>query len=706
MFNMQRQKNKFFVGLILLILLIPHTVFCSSFNDAKSAMANGEYAEAVGYWTQYLSAATDPDRVELFIRRGEAYRALGFYNEAQTDFESAIDIARNMNSPVMETAAMQSLGYVYFLKRDLAMAESLLRNSFAKSETLNQPVLSAACANRLGIVLYNEAKISESYTFYKKALDHIKRADDPGLEATIRLNIARVLSDQNLAMAEILEAKNKVDLVESPYERAELLMNIAASVQQMGMEKQKTKFCYDTLQEANIIAKNLGTFRLRSLSAGMMGAIYERNGRISEALSLTDKAIDAAQYIESHELLLKWKWQKGRLLNVQGKRIKAIEAYRQAVDHIQAIRQDIPISYHDGRSSFRETLSPIYLGLADLLLQQAKDENEDTIQKYLFREAQKTVELIKQSELRDYFKDPCISARSHQIESLLPATAVIYPIILPDRLELLADIDGKLHLAEGHVTAEKFESTVIKLAQCLRNGSAFKKLSQDVHKWVIDPLMPILDKNHVNTLVFVPDGVLRLIPISALWDGERFLVERYAVAIVPCMTLLDANPLSRKDIKPLLAGMSVPGPVVFELPSNLWDLLSETAMSNVDRGVRGLQIAVEKLKTSDKMDPLRKDQKEVGEKIKKILSLPGVAKEISQLAQEMQGQILLNEEFQMDHFSTELKEQSYRVIHIASHGFFGGAPEQNFIMAYDKILDMNQLEALIKSKQFATEPVE
>ncbi|MFH0731124.1 MAG: CHAT domain-containing protein [Pseudomonadota bacterium] len=43
---------------------------------------------------------------------------------------------------------------------------------------------------------------------------------------------------------------------------------------------------------------------------------------------------------------------------------------------------------------------------------------------------------------------------------------------------------------------------------------------------------------------------------------------------------------------------------------------------------------------------------------------------------------------------------------VASHGYFGGSPEQNFIMTYDKLMDMPMLEALVKPKQFAAHPVE
>lgn len=49
---------------------------------------------------------------------------------------------------------------------------------------------------------------------------------------------------------------------------------------------------------------------------------------------------------------------------------------------------------------------------------------------------------------------------------------------------------------------------------------------------------------------------------------------------------------------------------------------------------------------------------------------------------------------------------NYRIIHIASHGFLGGTPDQNFIMTYDKCLNMNHLEDYIKPKQLAEQPIE
>jgi hypothetical protein len=71
----------------------------------------------------------------------------------------------------------------------------------------------------------------------------------------------------------------------------------------------------------------------------------------------------------------------------------AIDAYRRAIYQFQSVRQDILFAYSRGRfSSFKETLAPIYLGLVDLLLQQAATETDAEREQELLREARDTLE--------------------------------------------------------------------------------------------------------------------------------------------------------------------------------------------------------------------------------------------------------------------------------------------------------------------------
>jgi len=69
-------------------------------------------------------------------------------------------------------------------------------------------------------------------------------------------------------------------------------------------------------------------------------------------------------------------------------------------------------------------------------------------------------------------------------------------------------------------------------------GDTFRQPSQALYKWLLADAAPWLESQHVDTLVFVPSGPLRTIPLGALLDGNTFVIERYSVATTPAITLI------------------------------------------------------------------------------------------------------------------------------------------------------------------------
>jgi CHAT domain-containing protein len=697
---------------ILLGLWVPWTVSAA----CPCKETDGSVA-SVSHLSRQLDSLDGSERISALIRRGEAYRGMGHFRDAEADFREAFDAARDQKHSVLEIVAAQSLGYIHFLKNDPVQAESLLRFAFEKANAQNRPDLIAGCANRLGGVLFSRDQREAAVELYGFALENVFKADDPGLEAAIYRNLASALTEDARAMEALDAAGKAAARVSCIDERVELLLGIAAEAQSRKGRGAALSFSYPLLHSAYILVtgdldnpadeSSFGRLRLQSLAAGELGALYEHQGRVAEAIGLTGEALSAAQQLRSPELLLRWEWQLGRLLKTRGDRKPAIAAYRRAVSHIEAIRQDIPIQYQNGRSSFRETLAPIYLDLAEMLLQQFGKESADIIRQSLLREARETVERIKRSEMQDYFRDRCIASHSRQIESLSGTTAVLYPIVLPDRLELLVDIGGRLYLQSVAVTRENLEMAALRFAHRLRNRAFHDKPARQLCSWLIDPVSALLEEHHVNTIVFVPDGGLRLIPIAALWDGNRFLVERYAIVTTPGLTLIDPDPLPRGDMSALLAGMSKPGPVVMDLPPPLWDAYRAMEIQLPERGLRGVPVGVGQLRSSEGLvTETRAARSAEADLVQQALVLPGVEKEIHALSGLLKSQVIFNEDFQLERFRAEVEKHPFSVVHIASHGYFGGAPDQNFIMTYDKLLSMGVLEAMVKPKQFAERPVE
>jgi CHAT domain-containing protein len=60
----------------------------------------------------------------------------------------------------------------------------------------------------------------------------------------------------------------------------------------------------------------------------------------------------------------------------------------------------------------------------------------------------------------------------------------------------------------------------------------------------------------INSIVFIPDEGLRSLPLAALHDGEKFLVETYSVALMPSFSLTNTDPVDIQQAQVLAMGVS------------------------------------------------------------------------------------------------------------------------------------------------------
>ena len=653
--------------------------------------------------SRQLSGAKGVERIKLLIQRGEAFQSAGHYSEAESDFTLARDLAADMGRRELVLLGEHALGYLSFFQADPDNARQTLSRILDQARSLGLTGLAASCAHRLGMVLSATGRREEGYSFYREALVLAEKAGDSGMEAGILTNQAQILSNDGQAMAALKKAWKMADQVGDPMERAALLLGIGSGAINRQTDPGRL-LGFDVLTQALALAEAQKWDRGQSQALGRIGQLYEELGQNEEALKATGRALEKARGIQAHDLLMAWEWQLGRILKTMGKNQKALSALRRAVYYADILKKDLP--RHSLAHSFYGRLSAIHQDLADLLLSRADLISDEQMRQKMLREAQEVIEGAKVSELRDFFRDPCLGALSRGIETLSPDTAVLYPVLLPDRLVLLLEAGGKLIQKVSTIQKDRLNRLSMEFAHALRKGLEFNELAGELYNVLIRPVSPVLETHQIKTLVYVPGGVLRLLPLAALMDGDTFLVEKYALVTAPGLTLLDPAPFREEGKKSLVAGLSEPGPVIYDLPSSVWQAIGNQDQSDIKTSIRGLVLEV--VSTTGTGGPHRPDQasEKQGHRVREALALPGVKHEIKALSGRLDAKVLFNDTFRLEDFSMELKEHPYSIIHIASHGFFGGAPEQNFIMTYDRRLDMNDLESLIRPKQLADHPVE
>jgi len=152
-------------------------------------------------------------------------------------------------------------------------------------------------------------------------------------------------------------------------------------------------------------------------------------------------------------------------------------------------------------------------------------------------------ELSKNRNSDPAFVDPNeLAQKAKAIVDAQPSTVLIYPLVLKDKILLLWTSKGGVFksVAIPNVTESQVEVTVMRFRHLLQNRRSsieeIKATSKQLYEWLVKPLEQELKANKIQNLVFAQDRSTRYIPMTTLFDGEKYLIENYTVS-----TVLSAN---------------------------------------------------------------------------------------------------------------------------------------------------------------------
>jgi CHAT domain-containing protein len=393
-----------------------------------------------------------------------------------------------------------------------------------------------------------------------------------------------------------------------------------------------------------------GDGRLESYGWGNLGEIWQEQLQLKQTpQQLYEKALILAQATQSPEIIYRWQWRLGRIYRQQGLRNKAIASYQAALANLSSLRGDLVALEKEVQYEFKEKIEPVYRELADLLLTNSSNDQD-------LEAARNVIEALQVAELDNYFQDACLTFEPKSIDQIDPHAAIIYTIVLPDRLEVvMATSKGSTSSTTGQkfyhhtqiISQTDLEQTIQQLRSYLTEPDRTREvqqLSAQIYTWLMAPLMAELEIRQPQTLVFVLDGMLQTIPMSVLYDGKQYLSEKYAIALTPGLRLLNAQVDSR-PLSFLAGGIS------------------------------------QSLKVEDQ----------------RFAPLAHVTEELK-VASQSEHPLLLNQQFTPGNLLEQLNATSASVVHLATHGQFSSNPQQTFLLMWNQILSINEFSRIIQNR--------
>lgn len=623
-------------------------------------LARGQTESALDTWKQaenlYKQAGDQTGIFGSQINQAQALQNLGMYRRAKITLQQVNSQIQTMSNSPIKAAGLRSLGVALQVVGDLTQSQQVLQQSLTISEQLNSPSDISSTLFSLANTLRSLQKPQEALEFYRKSA---QIATNYQAKLTAQLNELSLL----LETKEITKAQDLLPIIQtqlsklSPSREAVYAeVNFAQSL--IKIVEEQTTFSDSSMANYEEIGRNLAKAiqtarilkdtRAESYSLGQLGEVYQKNQQWETAEDLTKQALLLAQQINASDIIARWQSNLGKIFKQKGDIPKAIVAYTEAVNNLKSLRSDLVAINPDVQFSFQESVEPVYRQLVGLLL--GINPSQSDLEK-----AREVIEALQLAELDNFFREACLDVKVQRIDSIDPTAAVIYPIILPERLAVIVSLPGQpLQYYQSKASEQDVEKTVDSLLESFNPFFSSQErisFSQQIYDWLIRPEEASLVENKVKTLVFVLDGALRNLPMSALYDGKQYLIEKYALAITPGLQLLAPRSLAQEQLKVLTAGIT--------------------------------------------------------EARQGFAALPGVKFEVEKIAAELPSKQFLDREFTPDNLQKQIQANSFQIVHLATHGQFSSDPEETFILTWNDKIKVREFEDLLRFReQGTTNPIE
>lgn len=638
--------------------------------QGKLQLAQGKPSEALVIWQQaelLYRKLNDLDGVlGSQINQARALQADGLYRRATRLLTQIRQSLQDQPDSRLKVTGLRNLGKMLRLVGDLAQSRSVLEQCLMIAQKLPDKTAIADISSilfNLGNTTRAQGEPDTALDFYQKAI-----ATAPSLTAKTQVQLAQLsllVEANRQTEAQRLLTQIQPQVAQLPPGRfaSYACINLARSAMRLsryGTDAASPNLLEPLAQELATAIQQLhavGDRRGESYALGTLGGLYENTHQWNNAKTLTQQALSLAQSIDAPDIAYQWQWQLGRIY-CQGKQPcastgnlqNATTAYGSAVKTLRSLRSDLAAINQDVQFSFRESVEPVYRQFVELLLQ---SDTEAPSQENL-KQARETIEALQLAELDNFFREACITARPEKIDQIDPQAAIVYPIILPNQFTVILSLPNQpLRSHTTRLPQTAVEHTLTQMRQALRPTAFIQDwlpISQQVYNLILRPLENELETSGIKTLVFVPDGLLRNLPMAALYDGQHYLIEKYSVVLTPGLQLLQPQPLDRQQLKGLLGGLT-------------------QARDN-------------------------------------FAALPNVAVEINQIEAEIPAKVLLDQAFTNRALQVQVNSAPSPIVHLATHGQFSSNAENTFILTWDGRLNVKQLDQLLRSREGKLNPIE
>ena len=557
----------------------------------------------------------DVSLVPVYAGLGTSLEFNGKFSEALAYYEKALPLIRTNRMGASEGIVLNSLGRLAANAGRRVEAEKYFKDALAVSARMGNPAGIGSASNNLGYFYIQEKRYEDAVTAFTRSSEIFADLGNRTAQATALGNLMFVERLQNRSQVAAFYGKRAIRLLESVRGglttlEKQLQRSFLLSREETYRSLADILISLDRFLEAEKVLDLLKVQEYSGLAA------KTRSGEDAEVLPYTEAENQLNNKVDSLAQLRRERDQ------LQAEKTRLGEAFTDDAK-LTAIADSIP----EAARAFRTTLAN--LGQSQASVSKRVDEilGARNLQSTLSAlkashktEAVAIYTVIGTEEIKDAASGPRTRTKFGWAILVTPEYRKAYPIDV-------SSLEETVMRFRQAVRSDRYDPKpeAIKLYNAIfRQTSAKQKTTLEAD------LADALSGSENRTVMWSLDGVLRYVPMAALHDGKKYLVEKYRNVVFTPQSLIQLQAVNNPQ----------------------WTVLG-LGVSEARPGFSALSGAKEELE---------------------FIVRPAM----------FAGTVLLNQQFTKKETLRMWRSGKYPVIHIASHFKFDAAqPEQSFLLVGD-----------------------
>ncbi|GBO52874.1 hypothetical protein APA_675 [Pseudanabaena sp. lw0831] len=652
----------------------------------------GQFEKALDFYQQSLKIVrvTGDRKIETSILNNMAgiYRSQGKYLQALESYNASLKLSEQLDLTSQAATTLSNIGAAY---KELGQLDNALRFqelALQKIQKLGDRQAESIFLSNIGSIYDDKGDLKKALNYYEKALTIHKELNDIPAQGITYNNIGeiyRILKQNNEAIRNYQQSLEILREIGDRSAEATALSNLGV----VYVDIKRYSEALNVYQQAATIHRQLRERRGESIDLSNLGNLfsiwqqpdlaiffYKQSVNIRESLRKELRSLSVAEqktftgtveraYRDLADLLLK----QNRILEAQ--QVLDLLKVQELDDYLKNVRGNIETAKGIELLAPEQRFLTDYSAIQNRSIQAGKEQQDIlklTQANRSPQQIQRLSELLDVQErssqqLNTYVQSPAVATILNQInqsenrtasdanlqqfislqkslQKLSRKSAIFYPLILEDRLELILVTANNAPIRRTvAVKREDLNRAIVEFRSDVRDPSSLDIVdsSQRLYAWLIQPIADDLQKAGIQTIVYAPDGQLRYLPIASLYDGKQWLVESYAINTITAASLTNLSDRRRDSQPRVLAGAFTSGKYVFDVNGQTFNF------SGLPFAGREVDNLIAKLPTSAKF---------------------------------------IDRDFNVN--STVAKFKQYNIIHLATHAAFViGKPEDSFVLFGD-----------------------